>query len=165
MGFEGFFPSGPPGKASADTLGVLETHMLIQLIYASRSSRVLGPADVKDILGASQRNNTRTGITGALCLNNGIFLQLLEGDRAAVNALYHRLLKDGRHRDTAVLDMSEIPCRRFTGWSMGLIASLESNRQLFLKYSGTADFDPYSMSAVTLRSFFDEILQNVRWLE
>jgi hypothetical protein len=120
---------------------------------------------VKDILGASQRNNTRAGITGALCLNNGIFLQLLEGDRAAVNALYHRLLKDGRHRDTAVLDMSEIPCRRFTGWSMGLIASLESNRQLFLKYSGTADFDPYSMSAVTLRSFFDEILQNVRWLE
>ena len=87
---------------------------------------------------------------------NPVFLQLLEGDRAAVNALYHRLLKDGRHRDTAGLDMSEIPCRRFTGWSMGLIASLESNRQLFLKYSGTADFDPYSMSAVTLRSFFDE---------
>lgn len=139
--------------------------MLIQLIYASRSSRVLGPADVKDILGASQRNNTRAGVTGALCLHNGIFLQLLEGDRAAVNVLYHRLLKDSRHRDTAVLDLSEIPYRRFTGWSMGLIASVESNRQLFLKYSRTADFDPYSMSAATLRSFFDEVLQNVRWLE
>ena len=85
--------------------------MLIQLIYASRSSRVLGPADVKDILGASQRNNTRAGITGALCLHNGIFLQLLEGDRAAVNVLYHRLLKDSRHRETAVLDLSE----RFDG--------------------------------------------------
>ena len=58
--------------------------MLIQLTYASRTSRVLGPADIKDILSASQRNNARAGITGALCLNNGIFLQQLEGDRAAV---------------------------------------------------------------------------------
>ncbi|MDZ7864154.1 BLUF domain-containing protein [Acidovorax sp.] len=46
--------------------------MLIQLIYASRCSRVLGPADVKDILGASQRNNTRAGITGALRLGRVI---------------------------------------------------------------------------------------------
>ena len=139
--------------------------MLIQLTYASRTSRLLGPADVKDILGASQRNNARAGITGALCLNHGIFLQQLEGDRAAVNALYHRLLKDSRHRDPEVLDLNEIPHRRFTGWSMGLIASLEANRQLFLKYSSSTEFDPFSMSTLTLRSFFDEILQNVRWLE
>lgn len=139
--------------------------MLIQLTYASRTARVLGPADIKDILGASQRNNTRAGITGALCLNNGIFLQQLEGDRAAVNALYHRLLKDIRHRDTAVLDFCEIPSRRFTGWSMGLLTSLEANRQLFLKYSSSAEFDPYSMSTATLRSFFEEVMQNVRWLE
>ena len=139
--------------------------MLIQLTYASRTSRVLGPADVKDILGASQRNNTRAGITGALCLNNGIFLQQLEGDRTAVNALYHRLLKDSRHKDTVVLDFAQIPHRRFSSWSMGLLGSVEANRQLFLKYSSSAEFDPFSMSTLTLRSFFDEILQNVRWLE
>jgi len=139
--------------------------MLIQLTYASRTSRVLGPADIKDIQGASQRNNARAGITGALCLNHGIFLQQLEGDRTAVNALYHRLLKDTRHRDTAVLDFGEIPHRRFTSWSMGLLTSLDTNRQLFLKYSSSADFDPYSMSTSTLRSFFDEVMQNVRWLE
>ena len=139
--------------------------MLIQLTYASRTSRILGPADIKDILSASQRNNARAGITGALCLNHGIFLQQLEGDRATVNALYHRLLKDSRHRDTAVLDFSEIPYRRFAGWSMGLLTSLEANRQLFLKYSSSTEFDPFSMSTLTIRSFFDEILQNVRWLE
>lgn len=139
--------------------------MLIQLTYASRTSRILGPADIKDILSASQRNNARAGVTGALCLNNGIFLQQLEGDRAAVNVLYHRLLKDTRHRDTAVLDFAEIPHRRFSSWSMGLLTSLDANRQLFLKYSSSADFDPFSMSTLTLRSFFDEIMQNVRWLE
>ena len=139
--------------------------MLIQLTYASRTSRILGPGDVKDILAASHRNNARDGITGALCLNNGIFLQQLEGDRAAVNVLYHRLLKDTRHQDTAVLDFGEIPHRRFTSWSMGLLTSLDTNRQLFLKYSASADFDPYGMSTLTIRSFFDEVLHNIRWLE
>ena len=139
--------------------------MLIQLTYASRCAHALGPADVKDILAASQRNNARSGITGALCLNNGIFLQQLEGERTAVNALYHRILKDTRHCDTGILDFSEITQRQFTGWSMGLLQSLDTNRQLFLKYSSTAEFDPYSMGTASLRSFFAEVLQNVRWLD
>ncbi len=139
--------------------------MLIQLTYASRCAKILGPADVKDILSASQRNNAILGVTGALCINNGIFLQQLEGDRLAVNALYHRILKDQRHRDTAVLDYAEITCRQFTGWSMGLLPSMESNRQLFLKYSTGTEFDPYGMGSESLRSFFGEMLQNVRWIE
>ena len=53
--------------------------MLIQLTYASRTSKALIPEDLKSILMASQRNNTRVGVTGALCLANGIFLQQLDG--------------------------------------------------------------------------------------
>lgn len=88
----------------------------------------------------------------------------LEGDRAAVNKLYHHIEKDTRHTDTQILDFSEIPSRRFGDWSMGLVAATAENRQLFLKYSSKADFDPYSMSTATLRAFFDEVMLNVRWL-
>ena len=138
--------------------------MLIQLTYASRTSRTLVPEDLPSILTASKRNNTRAGITGALCLTNGIFLQQLEGDRTAVNALYHRILLDPRHRDPAILDFSEIASRKFTVWSMGSLSSLESNRAIYLKYSSSASFDPYTMSPATLRSFFDEITHNASWL-
>ena len=138
--------------------------MLIQLTYASRTAHILGPGDVKDILQSSQRNNAALGVTGALCLTNGIFLQQLEGDRAAVNQLYHRILKDIRHKDTQILDFNEIASRRFGTWSMGLIAAVAENRQLFLKYSSKAEFDPYSMSTTTLRAFFEEVMHNVRWL-
>jgi len=138
--------------------------MLIQLTYASRTAHILGPGDVKDILQSSLRNNAAAGVTGALCLTNGIFLQQLEGDRAAVNQLYHRIQKDIRHRDTQILDFSEIASRRFGTWSMGLIAAVAENRQLFLKYSSSAEFDPYSMSTTTLRAFFEEVMGNVRWL-
>lgn len=138
--------------------------MLIQLTYASRSTGILGPGDVKDILQSSIRNNQSAGITGALCLSNGVFLQQLEGDRAAVNALYHRILKDSRHRDPAVLDFSEIVTRQFSAWNMGLITSTQESRAMFLKYSTTSEFDPYRMSPSTLRAFFSDVLANVRWL-
>ena len=138
--------------------------MLIQLTYASRTSKILAPGDLKAILEASQRNNARVGMTGALCLANGIFLQQLEGDRSAVSLLYHRILLDPRHRDPAILDFSEITSRKFTQWSMGSLASLESNRSIYLKYSRSASFDPYTMSPTTLRAFFDEIMQNAAWM-
>ncbi len=138
--------------------------MLIQLTYASRTSKILGPDDLKSILVASQRNNARVGVTGALCLTNGIFLQQLEGDRIAVNQLYHRILADPRHRDPAILDFAEIPSRQFTQWSMGSLSALESNRAIYLKYSRSASFDPYTMSPGTLRAFFDEIMQNAAWV-
>ena len=138
--------------------------MLIQLTYASRCAQILGPGDVKDILQSSNRNNTRVGVTGALCLSNGIFLQQLEGDRQIVNELYHRILRDQRHKDPAILDFGEIASRRFGVWSMGLMSTIAENRQLFLKYSSSADFDPYRMSPSTLRAFFDEMVTNVRWL-
>lgn len=112
------------------------------------------------ILTSSKRNNARVGVTGALCMTNGIFLQQLEGDRTEVSLLYHRILLDPRHRDPAILDFTEIASRKFTKWSMGSLASLESNRMIYLKYSRSASFDPYTMSPTTLRAFFDEIMLN-----
>lgn len=137
--------------------------MLIRLIYASRT-RQLGPMDVKDILEKSRRNNSAVGVTGALCLSNGIFLQCLEGDRTAVNKLYHRILMDPRHHDPAILDFEEIVYRDFGSWSMGLVNTVSENQSLFLKYASGPQFDPYQMRPDTLRAFFSELMGNTRWL-
>ena len=120
--------------------------------------------DVKDILKDSRRNNSKLGITGALCLSNGIFLQCLEGERLVVNSLYHRILLDQRHHDPAILDFEEIVCRQFGSWSMGLIHSAPDNQALFLKYAAGPQFDPYEMRPNTLRAFFSELVGNARWL-
>lgn len=137
--------------------------MLIRLLYASRA-RELGPFDVKDILERSRRNNQALGVTGALCLSNGIFLQCLEGDRNVVNQLYHRILGDHRHTDPAILDFEPIVCRQFTGWSMGLVNTVADNQALFLKYATGPQFDPYAMRPEALRAFFAELMNNTRWL-
>ncbi|MDY7539043.1 BLUF domain-containing protein [Undibacterium sp. RTI2.1] len=137
--------------------------MMIRLIYASRAVN-LGPADVKDILASSRRNNQKLAVTGALNLSNGIFLQCLEGERSAVNAVYHHILRDKRHTKPEVLSLEEITQRQFTSWNMGLIASTTENTALFLKYSPTAEFDPYGMSAHALKEFFTEVMSSARWL-
>jgi Sensors of blue-light using FAD len=137
--------------------------MLIRLTYASRSKNI-GPMDVKDILGSSKRNNQGLGVTGALCFSNGIFLQCLEGERATVNALYHRILLDRRHTDPAILDFTDIIHRQFGGWSMGLVNANADNQALFLKYASGPEFDPYEMGTETLRAFFAELINNTRWL-
>ena len=138
--------------------------MLIQLTYASRTSSVFKNDDLASILKASQRNNARVGVTGALCLAGGIFLQQLEGDRAEVNRLYHRILADPRHREPAVLDFAEITSRRFTSWDMGSLAPVAANRHIFYKYSPAASFDPYGMGSATLQAFFSELLAKGEWI-
>jgi Sensors of blue-light using FAD len=127
--------------------------MLIQLTYASRTARDITATDLQEILAASQRNNARIGVTGTL-----------EGDRTGVNRLYHRILNDPRHREPAVLDFCEITSRRFTSWSMGSLAQIETNRHIILKYSRSASFDPYSMGSSTLRAFFSELLDHGEWI-
>lgn len=136
--------------------------MLIRLIYASRSAGLLTPLEVKDIVRASQRNNAKLGVTGALMLSNGIFLQCLEGDHMAVNGLYHRIVLDPRHREPAVLSLSEVDARLYGAWSMGLVSTTEAHRAIFLKYSAQADFDPYQMRASALSQLFAEMVEHAR---
>ncbi len=55
------------------------------------------------ILRKSKANNPALGITGVLCFSEGIFLQVLEGGRSAVNRLYNRIAADPRHTDVELL--------------------------------------------------------------
>lgn len=138
--------------------------MLIRLTYASRSVGSLAASDVKDIVRSSQRNNAPLGVTGALLLANGIFLQCLEGDHLAVNALYHRILLDPRHREPAILSFGEIDQRLHGGWSMGLVPMTDENRALVLQYSPRAEFDPYEMRPRALEALFAELAGKARVL-
>ena len=138
--------------------------MLIRLTYASRSTGALGPSDVKDIVRTSQRNNARLGITGALLLADGIFLQCLEGDLPSVNALYHRIVMDSRHREPAILNFTEIDTRLHGAWSMGLVPGTAENRELLMRYSPSATFDPYAIRPRALDALFAELVDRARVL-
>ena len=135
--------------------------MLIRLTYASRATNGVSSQLIRDILDSSQRNNPARGLTGMLCCNAEIFLQVLVGPRAAVNELYTRLADDHRHKDLTILDYAEISARRYANWSMGWAGAKQSNRELFLKYSCSDRFDPFSMHAEQIRGLLLELEDNV----
>ncbi|RZJ31450.1 MAG: BLUF domain-containing protein [Brevundimonas sp.] len=92
---------------------------LDRLIYRSVSTRpthVL--ANLVELLGEAERNNARTGLTGALAVHGDRFLQVIEGDPGVLDVLLRRLERDARHRDIVLLDRSRITQRRFEGWNM-----------------------------------------------
>lgn len=132
--------------------------MLVRLMYASRAAESVGAEELAAILRQSRRNNPLHGVTGLLCLSGGIFLQVLEGGRAQVNALYHRIGADPRHRDVMLLTYDEIEERRFAGWSMGVIDLSRLNPALLLKYSEAAVLDPYGVSGRASMALFDELI-------
>ena len=132
--------------------------MLVRLMYASRAVPAVDQEALVAILRKSKANNPGTGITGVLCFSEGIFLQVLEGGRAAVNQLYNRIATDPRHSDVTLLCYEEIGERRFAGWSMGQVNMGRLNPALLLKYSEKPTLDPFAVSGHVSMALFHELM-------
>ena len=133
--------------------------MLVRLLYASRSAFEIDEPLIASILERSRKYNLEHGITGILCTSSpgNVFLQLLEGGRAEVNALYGDIVRDPRHRDITLLDYAEIPERRFASWRMGRVNLNRINQGTILRFSESAVLDPFTMSGPTALALLDEL--------
>jgi hypothetical protein len=132
--------------------------MLVRLMYASRAVATLNHDDLISVLRQSVANNPRVGVTGVLCYSGEIFLQVLEGGRLQVSALYSRITQDRRHRDVVLLSYEEIEERCFGGWAMGQVNMARLNPALLLKYSEAAVLDPYAVSGKVSMALFNELV-------
>ncbi len=90
---------------------------LIQLIY---SSRPFGYDEVtlSAILLVARRNNSHDAITGALICRQDLYLQLLEGPQAAVEARYGSIARDRRHVEVVKRVSRPVTERLFPNWAM-----------------------------------------------
>ncbi len=91
---------------------------LVQLIYVSDLVNE-DESHIAAILASSVRHNLEDGITGMLLYSQGNFLQVLEGEQAAVQATYARICQDPRHNNTVMLMEEPVKERHFAQWSMG----------------------------------------------
>lgn len=98
------------------------------VVYHSAATPGLSSFDVDEILSASRIRNKQSDITGMLLLENGRFLQALEGPEEEVRALMDRIAEDPRHEHVRILIEEQQVGRRFPDWAMahGHVAELES---------------------------------------
>ncbi len=89
------------------------------LIYFSTSSWLFTQDDINDILQQSRSWNAQVGISGVLLYMHSHIIQVLEGDKLAVDALFERIKRDVRHKQVICVLNQPIKARLFSQWSMG----------------------------------------------
>jgi hypothetical protein len=102
---------------------------LFQLTYVSTATPGIVADDVTRILLGSRANNRRHGISGLLLFDGKRFLQVLEGDQAAVERTYLRIRADGRHRAAVQLSARIAEDRCFGNWAMAYHAVPGQDRE------------------------------------
>ena len=127
--------------------------MLSRMLYISTAVGPITTAVTGTILRSAQVHNPTNGITGVLCQGQGVYLQVLEGERSQVDALYARILQDKRHQDIVLRQQEDIKSRRYGRWAMAHID---------LTHLAHADaltaFDPYTATGEQVMAKMDELI-------
>jgi hypothetical protein len=136
--------------------------MLIRLIYVSKAVDPQSLALTDSILHKAHTWNTQNDVSGVLCVGQGVFLQVLEGDRAKVTGLYARISADRRHKDLELIHCQSITQRRYGAWSMARVDLSDVDPQTKIVWP---DFDPYSASGLLVMARIDELIANGRLID
>ncbi|MCU0924183.1 MAG: BLUF domain-containing protein [Burkholderiaceae bacterium] len=109
-------------------------------------------ASTESILRTAHGWNAQHGITGVLCQGQGVFLQVLEGERGKVTSLYARIL----------IHCESIGERRYGDWSMAHVRLSDVDPQARIVWP---DFDPYSPSGLLVMARIDELVTQGRVIQ
>ncbi|QYX56173.1 BLUF domain-containing protein [Roseovarius sp. SCSIO 43702] len=124
---------------------------LLRVMYyshrADQPTADMSSWELDAILEASQRNNARVGVTGALIFNSGVFGQILEGPSGAVEETFERIQTDERHERITVLDIARIEERAFAHWSMGFVGTDALVAEMFGHLGSATGFDIAQLAA------------------
>ena len=90
--------------------------MLIQLIYRSHSRCALTEEALLALGTSCTQRNQQRQIFGMLLYDGEYFMQVLEGEESAIDALYARIVGDARHNDVVLLLRDPIPYIHFDQW-------------------------------------------------
>jgi hypothetical protein len=113
---------------------------MLQLIYTSKEAHPMRAYDIAKILSQSRHHNERVQITGYLIYHQGHFLQVIEGNKDAIKALYARIEKDVRHKNVKLIYCLPILARAFENWSMGYVDTTFPHSTTKLPQQGVVDY-------------------------
>jgi Sensors of blue-light using FAD len=138
---------------------------MYSVVYASSATLDFSRDDLIELLKVCRRNNEARQITGMLLYKSGNFIQVLEGEREAVRAIYERIQVDSRHRGVLRMLEQNIEDRQFSNWSMGfssldaLPAALRDNFSTLLQQGRSVESyrDKPQLAWKLLLSFRDSI--------
>jgi hypothetical protein len=115
--------------------------MLYRMIYSSKAVGSMNSTDLEQILVDARTGNEARNVTGALVYVDGVFLQILEGEREVLKSLLESIRADTRHESMKVFHEAEIPERSFSDWRMGYLSPDVADMSRWTGLEGTETID------------------------
>ena len=115
--------------------------MLSQIIYSSRATKAMVSTHLEQILVDARIGNEARDVTGALVYVDGVFVQILEGERTVLDELVASIRADSRHDSMKVFHEAEIPARAFSQWRMAYLSSDLEEMSRWAELEGTETID------------------------
>lgn len=106
------------------------------LIYTSAAEPGVREIEMHDILTEAIRNNELRNLTGLLVYDDGMFIQMLEGEKEDVEFIFEKIKKDERHFDVRTLSSGLSQMRHFPDWRMALEVTHEKTFRQLEAYEG-----------------------------
>ncbi|RFP65958.1 BLUF domain-containing protein [Hymenobacter lapidiphilus] len=136
---------------------------MYHLVYSSQVMGTLSESLLREMLIKFRQYNHQAGITGILLYCNGQVLQVLEGERKAVEQLYGRIEHDPRHSTVVKLADGPVSWREFPEWSMAFAVASPS---AFASLAGYCDpenpWQPRNEAGRLIRELIREFIQQTR---
>lgn len=118
------------------------------LIYRSVATEQPTKESLARLLELARDANAKRAITGMLLYQNGRYMQMLEGEEAAVRELFGKIAADSRHRLVKEVASGTMARRHFEDWSMGF-RDME-------RVTAMPDYDTYLANQLDLDKFHGE---------
>jgi hypothetical protein len=112
-----------------------------QIIYSSQATAAMSLTDLEEILVDARTGNERRNVTGVLVYVDGVFLQILEGEKEALRGLMRSIASDSRHTAVKVFHEAEVDGPTFKSWRMAYLSASPQQMAVWAGLEGTASID------------------------
>lgn len=115
--------------------------MTYQIMYSSQAAEPMTAAALEKILTDARAGNAVRNVTGALIYVDGVFFQILEGDKAVVHELMANIARDSRHQSVTVFHEAEVEARAFESWRMAYLSPTPEQMSAWAGLAGTTTIE------------------------
>lgn len=109
-----------------------------QIMYSSQAAEPMTIIGLEQILTDARTGNEARNVTGALVYVDGVFFQILEGDKYVVRNLMANIARDSRHHSVKVFYEADVDVRAFESWSMAYLSPTAEQMSTWAGLPGTA---------------------------
>jgi hypothetical protein len=136
--------------------------IMYRIIYLSSAVKYLSDEEIGMLLKQSRNRNRENNISGVLLYIEGDFLQVIEGEKEAIENIFENIKKDSRHKGIICVFNQKVEKREFPDWSMGFYKSNYENLRKICGFENLNKKELFTINDKTVSIFLSTFIKSRR---